>query len=89
MTAASERPDYDMVSRVFAPTKGIPEDPVTGSAHCVLACLWGDRLGRRTLVGYQASPRGGTVHMARAGDRVQLAGRAVVTSEVRMTAAFD
>ncbi len=86
VTAPSDQPGCDVVSRVFAPMMGIPEDPVTGSAHCVLACLWGERLGREELVGYQASTRGGRVRMARAADRVHLAGRAVVTAEVQVVA---
>jgi len=54
--------EFDFVSRFFAPEKGVPEDPVTGSAHCRLAPYWAERLGKNNLVGYQASPRGGTVH---------------------------
>ena len=72
----------DVVSRVFAPNVGIPEDPVTGSAHCALAAYWCPRLGRDELVGYQASPRGGTVRMRLAGDRVVLGGQAVSVSRV-------
>jgi len=72
------------VSRVFAPAVGIPEDPVTGSAHCTLAPYWADRLGRNDLVGEQASARGGIVRMRVAGDRVILGGRAVTVSNVRM-----
>ena len=74
----------DCVSRVFGPNVGIPEDPVTGSAHCTLAVHWGERLGRTRLVGHQASPRGGTVHMRREGDRVILGGQAVTVSTVQM-----
>ena len=55
----------------------MPEDPVTGSAHCCLAPYWGEKLGKGVMVGYQASPRGGTVKVRREGDRVILAGRAV------------
>ncbi|HEX4220280.1 MAG TPA: PhzF family phenazine biosynthesis protein, partial [Acidimicrobiales bacterium] len=79
------RAGIDCVSRVFGPNVGIPEDPVTGSAHCVLAVFWGQRTGRNELVGEQASPRGGMVHMRRAGDRVVLGGRAVTVAEVRMS----
>ncbi len=67
---------YDFVSRFFAPGSGIPEDPVTGSAHCALAPYWSRALQRDTLVGYQASPRGGTVYTRCVGDRVHLAGTA-------------
>jgi PhzF family phenazine biosynthesis protein len=66
---------YDFVSRFFAPAKGVPEDPVTGSAHCMLAPYWADRLGKQKVVGYQASPRGGTVFCEMKGDRVELSGR--------------
>ena len=68
---------YDFVSRFFAPRVGVAEDPVTGSAHCVLAPYWAARLGRDELVGYQASRRGGTVRVRAAGDRVHLGGRAI------------
>jgi len=85
VTAAGERPGIDFVSRVFAPNAGIPEDPVTGSAHCTLAAHWGRRLGRDLLVGEQASPRGGTVRMRLSGDRVVLAGQAVTMAHVTLT----
>ncbi len=78
--------DADVVSRVFAPNAGIPEDPVTGSAHCALAAYWCPRLGRDKLVGYQASARGGTVRMRLAGDRVVLSGQAVTVSKVALLA---
>jgi predicted PhzF superfamily epimerase YddE/YHI9 len=84
VTAAGDRPGVDCVSRVFGPNVGIPEDPVTGSAHCTLAVHWGERLGRDALVGEQASARGGTVRMHRRGDRVVLGGQAVTVSEVRL-----
>ncbi|MGD9797365.1 MAG: PhzF family phenazine biosynthesis protein [Acidimicrobiia bacterium] len=74
----------DVVSRMFAPIAGIPEDPVTGSAHCVLAPSWAPRLGRTEQVGHQVSARGGPVGMRLAGDRVVLGGRAVTVSEVRL-----
>jgi predicted PhzF superfamily epimerase YddE/YHI9 len=76
VTARGDRQGVACVSRMFAPGAGIPEDPVTGSAHCMLAEHWGPRLGLDELVGEQASPRGGIVRMRRAGDRVVLAGRA-------------
>jgi predicted PhzF superfamily epimerase YddE/YHI9 len=69
--------DYDFVSRFFAPGAGVPEDPVTGSAHCCLAPFWSGRLGRTELVGYQASARGGYVRTRVAGDRVMLGGTAI------------
>jgi predicted PhzF superfamily epimerase YddE/YHI9 len=84
VTAAGDRPGIDCVSRFFAPNVGIAEDPVTGSAHCVLAVFWGERTGRRELVGEQASTRGGVVRMRRQGERVVLGGQAVAVSEVRL-----
>ncbi len=68
---------YDFVSRFFAPGVGVPEDPVTGSAHCALAPYWRPRIGRDAMTGFQASQRGGVVHTTVAGDRVMLAGKAV------------
>jgi predicted PhzF superfamily epimerase YddE/YHI9 len=86
VTAAGDRPGIDCVSRFFAPNVGIPEDPVTGSAHCVLAVYWGELTRRSELVGEQASARGGVVRMRWSGDRVGLAGQAVAVSEVRLLA---
>ncbi|GAA3091009.1 PhzF family phenazine biosynthesis protein [Streptosporangium carneum] len=77
VTAQASQPGADYVSRFFAPRVGIPEDPVTGSAHCALAPYWSDRLGPETLVGAQISQRGGLVRTTIRGDRVELAGRAV------------
>jgi PhzF family phenazine biosynthesis protein len=68
---------FDFVSRLFAPNAGISEDPVTGSAHTVLAPFWAHRLGRTSLVGLQASPRSGLVGVELNGDRVTILGRAV------------
>jgi PhzF family phenazine biosynthesis protein len=72
---------YDFVSRYFAPAKGIPEDPVTGSAHCMLAPFWAARLGKTVLRAFQASRRGGEVICRLAGDRVELEGGCVFYSE--------
>jgi PhzF family phenazine biosynthesis protein len=79
VTAAASDPGrgYDFVSRFFAPAQGIPEDPVTGSAHTALAPYWSARLGRDALTGLQASARTGLVRTAVHGDRVHLTGRAV------------
>lgn len=79
VTALSEEPGIDFVSRFFAPRVGVNEDPVTGSAHCCLAPYWAARTGRTELVGRQVSARGGVVRMRIAGDRVILAGQAVTT----------
>ncbi len=77
VTARSASPEYDFVSRFFAPQSGVNEDPVTGSAHCCLGPFWRGRLGRSTLTAYQASARGGVVRVRVAGERVKLGGRAV------------
>jgi PhzF family phenazine biosynthesis protein len=76
---ADEGAAYDFVSRFFAPAVGLPEDPVTGSSHSGLAPYWAERLGRRELVGYQASTRGGIVRVRHEPERrrVAIAGRAV------------
>ncbi len=71
----------DFVSRFFAPAVGVPEDPVTGSAHTALAPLWSARFGRDELVGLQASPRSGVVRTRLSGDRVLLTGFATTTLE--------
>ena len=78
-TALASGGEYDFVSRCFFPAVGIPEDPVTGSAHCCLGPFWAERLGRDSLVGYQASRRGGTVGVRILGNRALLTGQAVTT----------
>lgn len=75
VTAAGR--DCDFVSRFFAPRAGVPEDPVTGSAHCTLVPYWAEQLGRTTLLARQVSARGGELWCTLAGDRVHLAGHAV------------
>lgn len=77
VTAPADGDGYDFVSRFFGPAVGVPEDPVTGSAHTALAPYWAARLGRTRLVGRQVSARGGMVHTELRGDRVLLAGHAV------------
>lgn len=69
--------DCDFVSRFFAPSQGVPEDPVTGSAHCTLIPYWAARLGKKKLFGRQRSPRGGEIWCEDRGERVSIAGRAV------------
>ena len=69
--------EVDFVSRFFAPKAGIPEDPVTGSAHCELTPYWAKRLGKTRLVAHQVSARGGELHCEDRGERVIIAGRAV------------
>ena len=68
---------FDFVSRYFAPAKGIPEDPVTGGAHCSLAPFWSPRLGKTEFRAFQASARGGEVRCLLVGDRVHLEGDGV------------
>jgi PhzF family phenazine biosynthesis protein len=77
VTARSVVQEFDFISRFFAPAVGIDEDPATGSAHCCLGPYWQKRLKRYTLYAYQASPRGGVVHVRVAADRVILAGQAI------------
>jgi PhzF family phenazine biosynthesis protein len=77
VTARSLSTKYDFISRFFAPAVGVNEDPVTGSAHCCLGPYWQKRLKRYQLYAYQASARGGEVHVRVAADRVMLSGKAV------------
>ncbi|MCP4900412.1 MAG: PhzF family phenazine biosynthesis protein [bacterium] len=75
VTAAGSESDF--VSRFFAPAAGVPEDPVTGSAHCTLVPFWAERLGRVKLTARQVSTRGGTLFCELLGDRVLMSGNAV------------
>ena len=77
VTSRSDTPEYDFISRFFAPGSGIDEDPVTGSAHCCLGPFWRQRLGKSEFVAYQASARGGIVRVRLEGERVILGGQAV------------
>jgi len=77
VTSRSDSPEFNFVSRFFAPQSGVNEDPVTGSAHCSLGPFWGQKLGKQEMVAYQASARGGIVKVRLAGARVKLAGQAV------------
>lgn len=85
VTSRSDSPEYDFVSRFFAPGSGIDEDPVTGSAHCCLGPFWGERLAKTELVAYQASARGGTVRVRLNGERVILGGQAVTVLRGELT----
>jgi len=76
---------YDFVSRFFAPQSGVPEDPVTGSAHCALAPYWSAKLGKNELVAFQASPRGGELRLRVAGDRIKIGGQAVTVLRGELT----
>jgi PhzF family phenazine biosynthesis protein len=77
VTALSDDPKFDFVSRFFAPAVGVDEDPVCGSAHCCLAPYWAEKLGKTELLAFQASARGGVLRLRLNGDRVALGGQAV------------
>jgi PhzF family phenazine biosynthesis protein len=77
VTGGSASPEYDFVSRFFAPRLGIDEDPVTGSSHCTLAPFWSQRLGKSEMTAYQASPRGGVLRVGVLGDRIAIRGQAI------------
>jgi predicted PhzF superfamily epimerase YddE/YHI9 len=77
IVSAAPGRDAEFVSRFFAPAVGVPEDPVTGSAHCTLAPYWAALLGREAIVGAQLSARGGRVAVRLADGRVRLSGRAI------------
>ncbi len=89
VTAASSDPAYDFVSRYFAPQFGVPEDPVTGSAHCCLGPFWRQKLGKDVLVGLQTSARSGVVYVTVRGDRVTLGGNAVTTARIDLLGHTD
>jgi PhzF family phenazine biosynthesis protein len=84
VTAPGEN-GIDFVSRFFAPAQGIPEDPATGSSHCTLAPYWGKRLGKTRLEALQISRRVGKLTCTLVGDRVFIAGRAVLYLEGNIT----
>ena len=77
VTARSSTPQFDFISRFFAPGSGIDEDPVTGSAHSALGPWWRPKLGKTEMTGYQASARGGVVRVRVNGDRIMIGGQAV------------
>ena len=76
---------YDFVSRFFAPRSGVPEDPVTGSAHCALAPYWSAKLGKKELLAFQASSRGGELRLRVVGDRIKIGGQAVTVLRGELT----
>jgi PhzF family phenazine biosynthesis protein len=78
VTSRAADPQWDFVSRFFAPSVGLDEDQVTGSAHCALAPYWSDRLGKATLRARQISERGGELRLGVEGERVRIAGQAVM-----------
>ncbi|HTF89384.1 MAG TPA: PhzF family phenazine biosynthesis protein [Planctomycetota bacterium] len=86
IATARSKDRFDFVSRFFAPGAGIPEDPVTGSAHCTLGPYWAERSGKTDLVGWQASERGGLVRVNVRGERCLLGGRAFTIAEGQLRA---
>jgi len=86
VTARSDSPSFDFMSRFFAPASGIDEDPVTGSAHTALGPYWGAKLGKSEMTAYQASARGGIVRLRLAGDRIVLGGQAVTVTRATLVA---
>ncbi|MCR9081756.1 PhzF family phenazine biosynthesis protein [Algoriphagus sp. NF] len=82
ITAAGEK--YDIVSRFFGPNVGVPEDPVTGFAHCALMDYWNQKTGKTQLKAYQASRRGGELELEKHDDRVLIKGKAVVVYQAEM-----
>lgn len=85
VTSRAAQGKYDFVSRFFAPQSGVPEDPVTGSAHCALAPYWSAKLGKKELMAFQASARGGEIRLRLDGDRVRLGGQAVTVLRGELT----
>ncbi|MAI30983.1 MAG: oxidoreductase [Rhodopirellula sp.] len=81
VTSTSTNPEFDFLSRFFGPAVGVDEDPVTGSAHCCLAHYWQKRTGRDRFTAFQASQRGGVVHLTIERDRVLMAGNAVLVAQ--------
>ena len=84
ITARSDDPAFDFVSRFFAPRFGVNEDPVTGSAHCCLTPYWAQKLGKIEMTAYQASARGGVLRVTLAGERVLLSGQAVTVMKCEL-----
>jgi len=79
----SKNPDYDFISRYFAPGVGVLEDPVTGTAHCYLAPYWGQKLTKKVMTGFQASDRSGSIECELIdNNRVLLRAKAIVIHEL-------
>ena len=81
VTSRSSSPNYDFISRFFAPACGVNEDPVTGSSHCTLGPFWRKHINKNVFTAYQASARGGIVHVRLSGNRVYLGGHAITVME--------
>ena len=86
VTSRAASPDWDFVSRFFAPAAGIDEDPVTGSAHCCLGPFWNRRLNKTSFRARQISPRGGELKVDLDGNRVRLGGQAVTVLRAELLA---
>jgi PhzF family phenazine biosynthesis protein len=86
VTARGDGEPFDFLSRFFGPAVGVPEDPVTGSAHCTLAPYWAPRLGRSRLRAAQLSQRGGELEVEPRGNRVAICGRAVTVLRIELLA---
>ena len=86
VTSRAASPDYDFVSRFFAPAAGIDEDPVTGSAHCCLGPFWSRRLGKTRSSRVRSLARGGVLRVNIDGDRVRLGGQAVTVLRAELLA---
>jgi PhzF family phenazine biosynthesis protein len=89
VTSKSSDPEFDFVSRFFAPASGVDEDPVTGSAHCCLGDFWRKRLGKNEFLAYQASARGGVVRVRVTKDRAFLGGKAVIVAKGELLVGGD
>src|SRR5205085_9268693 len=86
VTARGEKADF--VSRFFAPRVGVPEDPVTGSAHCTLVPFWAERLNKAEFFARQISRRGGDLYCRHLGERVAIGGRAVIYNRGELEVPF-
>ena len=84
VTAKSDNTEYDFISRFFCADDGIAEDPVTGSAHCTLTPYWSRILGKNAMKAYQASKRGGNLHVEQTGERINITGDAVTVIEGKL-----
>jgi predicted PhzF superfamily epimerase YddE/YHI9 len=89
VTSKSADPQFDFVSRFFAPASGVDEDPVTGSAHCCLGDFWRKRLNKTEFVAFQASTRGGVVKVLVVKDRVFLGGKAITVARGELLVEVD
>lgn len=85
VTARSANPDFDFVSRFFAPRMGVNEDPVTGSAHCALTPYWLAKIPKPKLMAFQASRRGGVLRVSQSGERVLIEGQALTILSGELT----